>query len=71
MRNPKATFYVWCETPSGHTSESFCVSLLERAGVLCTPGAGFGRSGEGYVRFALTVEAERLEEALERMTGKL
>jgi LL-diaminopimelate aminotransferase len=67
LRNPKATFYVWCEVPKGHTSESFCVHLLEKAEVLCTPGHGFGRHGEGFVRFALTVDVPRLEEAVERI----
>jgi LL-diaminopimelate aminotransferase len=68
---PKATFYVWCEVPKGYTSESFCIHLLEKAAVLCTPGHGFGTHGEGYVRFALTVEVPRLEEAVERIAAVL
>ena len=54
----------------GHTSESFSSLLLEKASVVCTPGNGFGAHGEGYVRFALTVDAPRLEEAVERI-GKV
>lgn len=67
LTRPKATFYVWCEVPSGYTSESFCVHLLEHSGVLCTPGNGFGEHGEGYVRFALTVDVPRIDEAVERI----
>ncbi|MCX7716551.1 MAG: aminotransferase class I/II-fold pyridoxal phosphate-dependent enzyme, partial [Endomicrobia bacterium] len=63
---PKATFYVWCEVPKGETSMSFTEKLLS-AGVVCTPGVGMGESGEGYVRFALTVSKERIEEAVERI----
>ena len=64
---PKATFYVWTKVPQGHDSASFCSLLLEKAGIVCTPGNGFGDPGEGYVRFALTVPKERLEEAVSRM----
>lgn len=71
LKRPKATFYVWCEVPKGHTSESFCLHLLEKAGILCTPGHGFGEHGEGFVRFALTVEVPRLEEGLERLERAL
>jgi aminotransferase len=53
--------------PSGYTSESFCTHLIEKAGVLGTPGNGFGEHGEGYIRFALTVEVSHLEEAVERI----
>lgn len=66
---PKATFYLWLEVPNGD-SIAFANRLLEEAGVVCTPGVGFGEQGEGYVRFALTQPAERIKEALERM-GKV
>jgi LL-diaminopimelate aminotransferase len=71
LNRPKATFYVWCEVPKGYTSESFCVHLLEKTGVLCTPGHGFGEYGEGYIRFALTADVPRLEEAVERIAAAL
>jgi len=64
---PRATFYVWFPVPKGYTSASFCAHLLENAGIVVTPGNGFGRSGEGYVRIALTQEKGRLREALARM----
>ncbi|MGC9022563.1 MAG: aminotransferase class I/II-fold pyridoxal phosphate-dependent enzyme, partial [Dissulfurimicrobium sp.] len=64
---PKATFYVWTSVPKGHTSQSFSGLLLEKAGIVCTPGSGFGAPGEGYVRMALTVPVGRLEEAIGRL----
>lgn len=63
---PKATFYVWCKVPKGETSVSFTEKLLS-VGVVCTPGVGMGENGEGYVRFALTVSKERIEEAVDRI----
>ncbi|MEM3676539.1 MAG: aminotransferase class I/II-fold pyridoxal phosphate-dependent enzyme [Candidatus Bathyarchaeia archaeon] len=62
---PKATFYVWARCPGG--SMEFAAKLL-KAGVLATPGAGFGEHGEGYLRFALTIDKERIREALERIS---
>jgi LL-diaminopimelate aminotransferase len=64
---PKATFYVWVPVPPGYTSSELSTMLLEKAGIVTTPGIGFGRNGEGYVRMALTVSKERLAEAVERI----
>lgn len=64
---PKATFYVWCETPDGYDSMSFTKKLLNDAGVLVTPGIGFGKYGEGFVRFALTRDVEVVKKAVERI----
>jgi LL-diaminopimelate aminotransferase len=64
---PKATFYVWFEVPSGYTSATFAALLLEKSGIVATPGNGFGAPGEGYVRMALTVSKERIAEAVARM----
>jgi LL-diaminopimelate aminotransferase len=64
---PKATFYVWLAVPPRMTSMGFASHLLERAGVVVIPGIGLGEPGEGYVRLALTVPKERLEEALARL----
>jgi len=66
---PTATFYLWTKVPSGYSSEDFVVHILEKAGILCTPGNGFGEPGEGYIRFALTVSDERTREAVERLKG--
>ncbi len=67
LEKPKATFYVWAPVPEGHTSESFTELVLEKAGVVITPGTGYGENGAGYFRIALTVSKERMMEALERM----
>jgi LL-diaminopimelate aminotransferase len=64
---PKATFYVWVPVPKGFTSTSFTVEVLTKAGVVLTPGSGFGAAGEGYVRAALTVGVDRIHEAVERI----
>ena len=64
---PKATFYLWAKVPSGFDSQKFVAHLLEKTGVLTTPGVGFGAPGEGYVRFALTVPVARIKEAVERI----
>jgi LL-diaminopimelate aminotransferase len=64
---PKATFYVWAPVPEGFTSISFAKLLLEGAGIVATPGVGFGEASEGYIRFALTKPVERINEAVERM----
>lgn len=67
VETPKATFYVWCPCPSGLTSAEFTKRILNEAGIVTTPGNGFGEAGEGFVRFALTVDKARLAEAVERM----
>ena len=64
---PHATFYVWCKTAEGYSSSDMTMKLLNEAGVLTTPGSGFGQPGEGYIRFALTVDEGRLQEALGRL----
>jgi LL-diaminopimelate aminotransferase len=63
---PKATFYVWLKVDN---SMEFAAKMLNEAGVVVTPGTGFGDAGDGYVRFAITRSVERIEEALERMRG--
>ncbi len=67
---PQATFYVWIPCPAGYTSAELCGRILEEADVVTTPGIGFGRTADGYIRAALTVETPRLIEAVERI-GKL
>jgi LL-diaminopimelate aminotransferase len=64
---PKATFYVWCPIPAKYKSKEFTTLLLREAGIVTTPGSGFGEPGEGYIRMALTVSKERIEEAIDRM----
>ncbi|HEY2155450.1 MAG TPA: LL-diaminopimelate aminotransferase [Isosphaeraceae bacterium] len=67
---PGATFYVWMPCPEGYSSTELCGRLLDEADVVTTPGLGFGRTTDGYIRAALTVETPRLLEAVERI-GKL
>jgi LL-diaminopimelate aminotransferase len=64
---PRATFYIWAEVPKGYSSVSFTERVLKEAGVVITPGSGFGKGGEGFVRFSLTVPSERLSEAVARI----
>jgi LL-diaminopimelate aminotransferase len=63
----KATFYVWLPVIKGYTSTSLAKMMLEKADLIVTPGNGFGPSGEGYIRMALTVGEEKLEEAVCRI----
>ncbi len=68
---PKGAFYVWMAIPEGYTSADFAGRMLRECGILCTPGSAYGKFGEGYIRMALTLEAEdpegRLREAVARV----
>lgn len=64
---PKATFYVWVKVPGGRNSREFASRLLSGAGIVATPGVGFGSFGEGYVRMTLCAPLERIQEAVERI----
>ncbi|MBW4626419.1 MAG: LL-diaminopimelate aminotransferase [Brasilonema octagenarum HA4186-MV1] len=66
---PKATMYIWAKLPERWSQDSigFCTQLVEKTGVAASPGAGFGKSGEGYVRFALVHDTPVLETAVERI----
>jgi LL-diaminopimelate aminotransferase len=64
---PEATFYIWAKVPSHFDSAGFVAHMLNKTGVLATPGNGFGDAGEGYVRFALTASEDRIKEAVERI----
>ena len=66
---PKGSIYVWVPVPDGHTSESFTTFLLDKADIVVAPGNGYGPSGEGFVRFSLTIADDRLEEGVERLRG--
>ena len=67
---PKATMYVWAKLPPAWAEDSikFCTQLVETTGVAASPGAGFGKFGEGYVRFALVHNPEILEMSVERIS---
>ena len=66
LPNGKGTMFVWARIPGGRTdSMAFCMELMEKAGVIVTPGASFGPHGEGYVRFALVLPPEKIREVVE------
>ncbi len=68
VRDSKGTMFAWVKLPSKYTSsQEFCMELLEKTGVLCTPGVAFGTMGEGYVRFALVLSVEEIKEALKKI----
>ena len=68
---PQASFYFWAPVPRGYTSASFAELVLEKTGVIITPGNGYGEYGEGYFRIALTVDKVRMQEAFDRMYAAL
>ena len=65
---PRATFFVWAPVPDGSDSRKWASRLLQEAGVVVTPGVGFGPAGEGFYRIALTVDKVRIAEALDRLS---
>ncbi len=65
VKTPKATFYIWLKVNCD--SIKFAKNLLDKAGILVTPGVGFGEYGEGYVRLSFTKDISKINEALERM----
>jgi len=68
IRSPQATFYIWIRLPKKRESSiNFASLLLSKADLVVTPGVGFGRYGEGYIRMALTVPEARLKEAISRI----
>ncbi|WLR52970.1 LL-diaminopimelate aminotransferase [Bacillus tianshenii] len=67
VERPNATMFVWAEVPTGYTSKEFAYTLIDKCGVVTTPGNAFGSYGEGFVRIALVQSEERLQEAVERI----
>lgn len=68
VRIPKGTFFIWTKVPvKGVSSADFVVQLMEKAGVQITPGTGFGKLGEGYIRIALTRDTEVMREVVSRI----
>lgn len=66
---PEATMYIWAKLPQAWATDSlgFCTQLVEQTGVAAAPGSGFGKAGEGYVRFALVHEPQILQQAVTRI----
>ncbi len=69
FQKPKATFYFWVKTPKGISSEEMVAILLEQAGIIASPGSGYGPEGEGYIRLAIVSDESRLGEAKKRLAG--
>jgi len=67
VASPQATFYVWVKCPDGLDSMTVASRVLDKADVVVIPSVGFGQCGEGYVRFALTVDESRTAQAVERI----
>jgi LL-diaminopimelate aminotransferase len=65
--HPKATFYIWFETINGLSSKEFAAKMLEEAGIVATPGNGFGENGEGYMRVSTTFDKSKIVEAVDRL----
>ncbi len=71
VEKPKATIYMWIPVPAGYTSAGFAEHVLDQAGVVITPGNGYGAAGEGFVRISLTAPDERIQEAVGRIRQSL
>jgi LL-diaminopimelate aminotransferase len=65
LDKPRATLYLWAWV--GGSSIEYAARLLDRTGIVATPGVGFGKYGEGYVRFSITQATDRIEEAVVRL----
>lgn len=63
----RATFYIWLPVPDRMSSTQFAATVLDRTGVVITPGVGYGAQGDRYVRISLTIADDRLDEALRRL----
>ena len=66
-KTPRASFYVWAKVPQGYRSVDFTRKLLDEAGIAVTPGVGYGKEGDGYIRFSLTTSDDRLEQGINRL----
>ena len=66
---PKASLYIWAKVPEGYNSMDFSIDLLEQVGIAVTPGVGYGKNGEGYVRLSLTIPDATLVKGLSRLSG--
>ena len=68
---PRGTIYLWAPVPAGHTSTSYCEMVLEESAVVISPGGAYGPNGEGFFRISLTIDDDRLREAVERLRSSL
>jgi LL-diaminopimelate aminotransferase len=68
-RPPKAGLYIWAKVPKDYNSVDFAADLLEKVGVVVTPGVGYGKQGEGYIRVSLTVPDAAVVKGLSRLSA--
>ncbi|QDR82644.1 LL-diaminopimelate aminotransferase [Sporomusa termitida] len=71
LEKPKAAFYLWAPVPTGYTALSFSEMVLDKAGVVVTPGTGYGQGGEGFFRISLTTPTNRILEAISRISRNI
>ncbi len=64
---PKASFYIWAKIPQNYSSIDFTKKLLDETNIAVTPGIGYGKEGEGYIRLSITLSDDRLEEGIRRL----
>lgn len=70
VEDSEGTMFAWAKIPAEYTDDvAFVMELLEKSGVLCTPGSSFGSLGKGHVRFALTMPVEKIREAVEAIAA--
>ncbi|MSQ11960.1 MAG: aminotransferase class I/II-fold pyridoxal phosphate-dependent enzyme [Dehalococcoidia bacterium] len=69
LESPRASLYLWARVPEGYTSAGFAAALLDQKNIVVTPGTGFGKQGEGYVRLSMTLSDENVDKALARLEG--
>ncbi len=67
VAKPRASLYVWARVPSGYTSGAFATLMLDQLNLVVTPGAGYGKQGEGYIRLSLTIPDDQMEKGLARL----
>lgn len=67
IKNPVATFYLWLKVPYGMKSKEFCKMVMDRTGVVFTPGIAFGKNGDDYFRVSLVQDIKRIKEAVVRL----
>ena len=66
---PKASLYVWAQVPEGYSSAELTEILLEERNIVVTPGSGYGKYGEGYIRLSLTISDDQFEKGLAQLDG--
>jgi LL-diaminopimelate aminotransferase len=67
VQTPKASLYLWARIPDGYTSADYAAKILDATGVVVTPGTGYGKYGEGYIRLSMTAADSDIDEGLSRL----